>query len=143
MDNNLLEKLLKDCDVNLYDTQSVTENGRKIFRIYITSENGVNLEKCTQVTKILSPILDLDPPIKGEYFLEVSSPGIERKLTKPMHFQKSLGLLLKLKLSDAQKIKCKLLKADDKEITIEDKSNNEEKKIKYIDISKAKTYFEW
>jgi len=143
MDNKTLENLLKECDVTLYDTEIVTENDHRIYRIYITSKDGINLDKCTEVTKILSPILDMDPPVDGEYFLEVSSPGIERKLTKPFHFQNSIGELVKIKHSDLGKLKGEILNADEDSVTIKDKSDKEEKTLAYQDILNAKTYYSW
>ena len=52
---------------------------------------------------ILSPIFDLEPPLEGEYLFEVSSPGIERKLTKPEHYSASLGEKVKIKLKTKEK----------------------------------------
>lgn len=142
MDNNTLENLLKECGVSLYDTQIVTENEQKIYRVLIHSKEGISLDKCTEVTKIISPIIDLEPPIEGEYFLEVSSPGIERKLNSKKHFIMSVGELVKLKTSEG-KFKGKLLSADDKKITIKDKATKEDKEIDYSDIISAKTYYTW
>ena len=142
MDEKTLENLLKECNVSLYDTQIVIENDHKIYRIFIYKKDGVSLDKCTEVTKIISPIMDLNPPVEGEYFLEVSSPGIERKLVKPKHFILSVGELVKLKTVDG-KYKGELLSADEEKITIKDKSTKEEKEINYSDIISAKTYYTW
>ena len=143
MDNTTLQNLLKECDVSLYDTEIVTENDHKIYRVYITSKDGITLDKCTEVTKILSPIFDLEPPVEGEYFLEVSSPGIERKLTKPIHFQNSIGELVKIKHSELGKLKGEILLADADSVVIKDKSDKEEKRLNYSDILNAKTYYTW
>ena len=143
MDNQTLENLIKECGVSLYDTETVTENEHKIYRVYIISKDGINLDKCTEVTKILSPIFDVEPPVSGEYFLEVSSPGIERKLTKLHHFKNSVGELVKIKHSELGKLKGEILSADDDGIKIKDKSDKEEKELKYSDILNAKTYYSW
>ena len=143
MDKELLKDILQDCGVTLYDTEVVSQEDRKIFRVFITSSEGISLEKCTQVTKIISPILDTNPPVSGEYLLEVSSPGIERKLKTIEHFQNSIGELVKLKLSDSSKIRGKLLKVEKDTIFLHDKATKQEIKIKYSDIIKAKTYFQW
>lgn len=143
MDNQTLKRLIEDSGMNLYDTEIVTEGEKKIYRIFITSKNGVSLDKCSEITKILSPILDIDPPIQGEYTLEVSSPGIERKLTTLDHFKNSINELVKIKLTDGAKFKCKILKVENKKITIYDKNEKREKELDLADIIKAKTYFEW
>ena len=81
MDN--LNELVKECGVELYDTEIANENGRAIYRIYITKNGGVSLDDCEKVSRLLSPIFDVEPPISGDYNLEVSSPGLERKLKLP------------------------------------------------------------
>ena len=63
-----------------------------IFRVIVTSKDGVNLDKCAEISRLISPILDIDEPMGGKYNLEVSSPGIERKFKKPEHFIASVGL---------------------------------------------------
>jgi len=137
-----LENILKECDVHLYDTELTSENNKKIFRIYITSKEGFTLDKCTEVTKILSPIFDVEPPVSGQYNLEISSPGIERNLKKPKHFKASIGELVKVKLINKDRIEGELVIATDEEIAILD-SDKKQIRIKYEDIDKARTYFEW
>lgn len=143
MDRDTLKSLLKECEVELYDTEIVTENGRKIYRIYITSKDGITLNKCEEVTKIISPLLDTNPPIEGQYYLEVSSPGVERKLKSIDNFKASVGELVKITTFDKDKIKGKLLKVDgDNKILIREESGDL-KEINYTDIEKAKTYYKW
>lgn len=134
--------ILDDCGVNLYDIETVSENDRKIFRIYITSKNGINLDKCSEVTKILSPILDLEPPVNGEYTLEVSSPGIERALRKNEHYAGSIGETLKVKLINTDKIIGKLETFKDGKITLLE-DDGELTTIALEDIEKARTYYKW
>ncbi len=141
IENETIEEILEDNGVSLYDTELTEENDRKIFRIYITSPNGVTLDMCAKITNIISPIIDTDPPIGGQYFLEVSSPGVERALRKPKHFQNSIDETIKLKTIHSKKYISKLIKADSKGITIEDK--NKTVFIPYEDISNARTYVEW
>ena len=71
-----LKDLCKEAGVELYDSELVSENGKKIYRIYIMKEGGVSLEDCARLSEILSPIFDVEPPVSGEYFLEVSSAGL-------------------------------------------------------------------
>ena len=67
---------------NLYDIVTTKEHDRNIFRVLVTTPNGISLDKCAEISRMISPILDVDEPMNGEYTLEVSSPGIERKLKK-------------------------------------------------------------
>lgn len=140
--NETIVNILHDCGVELYDIETVSENERKIFRIFITSPEGINLDKCSEVTKILSPILDLEPPLSGEYTLEVSSPGIERPLRKNEHYKGSIGQLVKIKLVNTDKIIGKLESFVDGKLTvIED--DGEVNTISLEDIDKARTYYKW
>jgi ribosome maturation factor RimP len=134
--------ILHDCGVDLYDIEIVSENERKIFRIYITSKDGISLDKCSEVTKILSPILDLEPPVSGEYTLEVSSPGIERPLRKNEHYIGSIGEMVKVKLINTDKIIGKLESLEDGKITLVE-DDGEVVSISLDDIDKARTYYKW
>ncbi len=143
MNRTTLENLLKECGVRLYDTETVTENDHRIYRVYITADEPITLDKCTEVTRILSPVMDLEPPVEGEYFLEVSSPGIDRRLKTVEHFRHSVGDLVKIKLTDGTKIKAKILGVDGDMIRLYDKKEKNEIEIHFSQIEKAKTYFEW
>ena len=135
--------ILHDCGVELYDIETVSEYEQKIFRIYITSANKkVNLDKCAEVAKILSPILDLEPPVNGVYTLEVSSPGIERPLKKMEHFIGSIGEDIKIKLINTDKIIGKLDSIKDNKLTIIE-YDGEVTIVPIDDIEKARTYYKW
>lgn len=140
-DRDNMVKIVESCGVSLYDTEVVNEFESRIFRLYITSKDGITLEKCAEVSRILSPIFDVEPPLEGEYIFEVSSPGIERKLLRPEHFQSSIGEKVKIKLKDKEKY-IGILEASDAN-TISVRVNDETKKIAIEDIEKARTYFEW
>ena len=76
-----LEALARECGVQLNDVETVSENGRTIYRISITKAGGVGLDDCERLSRLLSPIFDVEPPLEGEWTLEVGSPGLERKLS--------------------------------------------------------------
>ncbi|ABK81851.1 ribosome maturation factor RimP [Campylobacter fetus] len=137
-----LSNLVSQCGVDLYDAEVVNENGRVIYRVYITKNGGVSLEECEAVSKLLSPIYDVMPPVSGEWILEVSSPGLERKLSKIEHFTLSIGEFAKIILNDKTEIKGKIVSVKDDNICINIK-NNESIEVKFENIKKAKTYMEW
>jgi len=137
-----IKTAIKGVGVELYDIVKLKENDKNIFRVYITSKDGIDLEKCDEVTKLISPILDLDEPFDGEYFLEVSSPGIERKLKKISHFENSIGENVKIKTNSLQTYKGKLIEVNDNVIKILDEVD-EVYEINYKDILNASTYFDW
>jgi ribosome maturation factor RimP len=134
---------VKGSGVDLYDIQLTKEHKTNILRVYITSKDGIDLDKCADVSRLISPLLDVEDPISGKYNLEVSSPGIERKLKSLHHFQCSIGENIKIKEYSTETFKGKLLDvSEDGIITIEDIDNGEVK-IKYDDILAASTYFDW
>jgi ribosome maturation factor RimP len=74
--------------------------GRKdgLIRVFIDRPDGVGLSDCEAVSRQLSALLDVEDPVPGHYVLEVSSPGLDRKLTKPEHFQRFVGRDVRIKL---------------------------------------------
>ncbi|OEX76964.1 ribosome maturation factor [Campylobacter jejuni] len=136
-----LEALCKEAGLSFYDDELVSENGRKIYRIYVQKEGGVNLDDCARLSEILSPIFDVEPPVSGEYFLEVSSCGLERKLSKIEHFAKSINELVKITTNEKEKFQGTLLEVKNERILIED--SEEKISIEIADIKKARTFVEW
>lgn len=136
-----LKALCEEAGVKLYDSELVSENGKKIYRIYIMKEGGVSLEDCARLSEILSPIFDVEPPVSGEYFLEVSSAGLERKLSTLEHFEKSAGEMLKITTNEKEKIQGKLVKVEGENIFLQDEKA--EICINFHQIKKAKTFIEW
>ena len=132
----------------LYDASIVSESGQTIYRVSVISNEfedgkrkGIGLDTFVELTHLISPILDVTPPVSGEYRLEVGSPGIERKLTKLEHYKNSLGENVKINSISKGKISGKLLDVNDSTIIVETEDGKEE--FDFNDISKAKTYFEW
>ncbi|EAH5296720.1 ribosome maturation factor RimP [Campylobacter jejuni] len=138
-----LEALCKEAGLSFYDDELVSENGRKIYRIYVQKEGGVNLDDCVRLSEILSPIFDVEPPVNGEYFLEVSSPGLERKLSKIEHFAKSIGELVKITTNEKEKFEAKIIAVDDENIILENLETQEKTTINFNDIKKARTFIIW
>ena len=75
--------------------------GSSVLRVYIDGPNGVTLDDCTRASHQFSAILDVEDPIPEHYTLEVSSPGLDRPLTKVKHFQAVVGHEIRLRTSDA------------------------------------------
>jgi len=125
----------------LYDIVSAKEHDRNIFRVLVTSDNGISLDKCAEISRMISPILDVDEPMGGEYVLEVSSPGIERKLRRKEHFLASVGEKVKIKNFATEVFKGELIFADNEKIVVKTEFGDDE--IKYDNILAAATYYEW
>jgi len=134
---------VEGCGLDLYDIQQTKEHKVNILRVYITSKDGVNLDQCAEVSRMISPLLDINEPMNGKYNLEVSSPGIERKLKTLHHFKCSVGSNVKIKEYSTEVLKGKLLDvADDGTIKIDD-INNGIQTTNFEDILSASTYFDW
>jgi ribosome maturation factor RimP len=136
-----IAKIVQANGAKLYDTEVVSEFDETIFRVYVTKEGGINLDDCANISNDLSPFLDVHPPVGGAYRLEVSSPGLERKLSKPEHFANAIGERVKLKVPGQDRLKGILKSANDGSIVIETKHGDEE--YPYSQIAKAKTYVAW
>ena len=135
--NEIIKNIVEDNGCELYDIEIIEEGGNKFFRVYITKPGGVALDDCEAINNLLSPIFDIEEPIKDKYFLEVSSPGIERKLNKKEHFEKSVGENVKLTTDEGEKIKGVLKSFDGENVEIGDN------KVPFEKIKKAKTYVDW
>ncbi|WP_457593770.1 ribosome maturation factor RimP [Hydrogenimonas sp.] len=136
-----VRKVVESHGAKLYDTEVVSEDGRTIYRVYILKEGGVDLDLCAAISHDLSPMLDVYPPVSGQYYLEVSSPGVERTLKKPEHFANSVGSRVRLKLSSGDSVKGELLGFENGKVILQTSAGKEE--FPLSDIRKARTYFEW
>ena len=137
-----IKNVIESMDLSVYDIATVSEGGDTIYRILINSKDGISLDKCAEVTRVLNPLLDVTPPVKGDYRLEVSSPGIERKLKSLKHFNTSIGEKVKVVLISNEVLQGPLVKVEGSKITIDDKQVGEQT-IPYDEVIRASTYFEW
>jgi ribosome maturation factor RimP len=83
--------------LELVDVELAGAGGRTTLRLYIDRAGGVSLDDCTSVSRAVSAALDVEDPIEGAYDLEVSSPGLDRPLRMPEHFQKFAGEEVRIK----------------------------------------------
>lgn len=87
----LVEPYARELGLSIWDVRYVKEGASWYLRIFIDKEGGVSINDCVDMTHAINkPLDDLDP-IDQSYFLEVCSPGIERELTRPEHFEKMAG----------------------------------------------------
>jgi len=99
---DLVSPIVSEVSCQLYYVEYVKENGEFYLRIYIDKEEGrISLDDCEAVSRRVSEILDVEDPIKEAYYLEVSSPGLNRGLYSEEHFKKVLGKKVLVKLTSA------------------------------------------
>jgi len=83
--------------LELVDVEIGGGHGRQTLRLFIDKPGGVSLDECSSVSRALSTALDVEDPIQGTYDLEVSSPGLDRPLRTPEHFQQYAGNKVRVK----------------------------------------------
>ncbi len=147
----LLQPVIETLGVELIDVEWVGSS----LRVVIDQDGGITTDRLTEVNRLISPILDQHDPVPGRYTLEVSSPGVERKLTRPLHYTRSIGEDIVVKLepgNEPRRIKGRLVAfdADANELTIDaveldgvDLASPETHKIALGDIAKSRTVFVW
>lgn len=94
----LLAPTVESLGFELWGLELVSPQRKATLRLYIEREAGVSVDDCAVVSRQVSAVLDVEDPIKGEYTLEVSSPGIDRLLFKPEQYALYVGEPIEVKL---------------------------------------------
>lgn len=143
---DLITPIADELGYMIWDVEYVKEGADMILRITIDSDNGIDLEDCEKMSRAIDPVIDEADPIEDSYRMEVSSPGVERILSRPEHFEKSLGEKVEIKLyapmNGQKQYVGVLLACDAKSITLSC-SEGEETVIEKSAVAKASTVFEW
>jgi ribosome maturation factor RimP len=137
--------LLSERDLDLYDL----ELAGPVLKVVVDSPAGLDLDVLADATRAVSRALDEADPIPGAYTLEVSSPGLERRLRTPRHFSRAVGETVRIKLTAAagaarggeRRIEGEVAAADDDAVTLRTAGGDE--RLAYDDIDRARTVFEW
>lgn len=147
MEKETLEKMIEPVVEKLgYELVRVMISGKTELTLQVMIDlkdesRPVTVDDCAKVSRALSKALDEADPIENEYFLEVSSPGIDRPLTKPRHFARYSGYEVRLEavrpVQERKRIKGTLLSIDD-ENNVHIKMNDEEYTVAFDNIAKAK-----
>ena len=93
----LLEPTVSSLGYELLGVEYLSQGKHSRLRLFIDSPDGISLDDCTKVSHQVSGVLDVEDPIKGQYALEVSSPGLDRPLFTPAHYEKYIGQQVKLR----------------------------------------------
>ena len=143
---SLVSKTINDLGYSIYDIMYVKEGKDYYLRIFIDNEDGISLNDCEKVNDAITDMLDSANYIKDQYFLEISSPGIERNIRTDKHLQLNLNEEINLKLFKAiekkKELEGILKKFDDETITLENE-NNDDIIIQRSNISSMKRAFKW
>lgn len=143
----IAEKAAKVCEsygAFLYDILYVKEGKTQVLRILADREGGIEIDVCEKISREISAYLDETNPINDVYTLEVSSPGVERKLRTDKHYEMVMGKMITVSLYspvDGKKsFTGKLLGITKNEVTILD--NNSELTFERTKIADASLYFD-
>ena len=94
----LIKETVESQGVSLWDVRFLKEGASWYLRVFIDKEEGISIDDCTNVSHAIDPVIDEADPIDKSYYLEVCSPGIERELSRPEHYEKYLGEKIKVRL---------------------------------------------
>jgi len=120
-------------------------NGGQLVRVTIDAEEAVGVDVIAELSRGIGRLLDAEDPINSSYTLEVSSPGLERKLRRPTHFTKSIGRVVKAKtfaeIDDQKSHTGTLISADEESFVLD--VDGSERTIPYEAASSTRTVFVW
>ena len=142
----LVTKPINNLGYRIYDVMYVKEGQDNYLRIFIDSDKGISLNDCELVNNAITDLLDEANYIKDQYFLEISSPGLERHIRKDKHLQESIGKEIAIKLFkpiEKKKEIVAILKNFDNENIIVELENSENINIERKNISSIKRTFKW
>lgn len=145
----LVEPIASDLDLDLYDVERRSQVVRVTIDTPPGSEGGISLDMLSLATRLISREIDHEDPIPGQFTLEVTSPGLERHLRTPEHFQREVGKDITVRLAghavvegEDRRIDGKLIAADATTATIVT-NDGDERVIDISGVDKARTIFEW
>ena len=137
---NLLQPTIESMGYELVGIEYVAQGKHSFLRIYIDKEDGIAIEDCEQVSRQVSGILDVEDPIQGEYRLEVSSPGLDRPIFYPEHYQRFCGkevtIRLHTPLDGRRKFKGRIKQVEDTSVLVLE-TEQEDIRLDIANIEKA------
>lgn len=144
----LLEPLVAAKDLDLEEIELSKAGRRRVLRIVVDSEEGVELDACAEISRLVSDKLDeSDAMGDDEYVLEVSSPGADRPLSEHRHYVRATGRLAKLTLNDGAELVARILVVDENGLDLEVPGVKGRKptarRVEFADIAKARVEVEF
>jgi ribosome maturation factor RimP len=119
----LLDPAIERLGYELTDLEVRLGGQGGLVRLTIDKPDGIDLEDCEKVSHAMSALLDVEDPVPGNYNLEVSSPGLDRKLTKVEHFQRfegeTLKVTMRIPIEGRRRFRGKLLSSNEENIVVE------------------------
>ena len=142
---SLILDIVESKGFELADVEYKKEDGEYVLTAYIHSDKGVSIDDCEAVSRLIEPIIDEADPIEGQYFLSVSSVGLDRALDKPKDFQRNIGKVITVRLyapiNGKKEHRGVLVSNSDFGIII--KTAQGEMELKYDQVALSKLYIEF
>lgn len=137
----LVASAVEPLGYELLGVEYLAQGRHSVLRIYIDSPDGINLDDCGRASRQVSAVLDVDDPLKGQYMLEMSSPGLDRPLFTAEHFTQFIGHEVKLRLHSPlegqRRFKALIKGVEDDVIHLTSSETDEEWQISLDNIEKA------
>ena len=137
-----LRSLLSDLGLDLYDI----EMNKGTLNVIVNKPGGVDLESLTKANRQISEWLDVHDPIAGRFTLDVSSPGLERKLRTPSHFASAVGEVVTLRErrdgQSTRRLEGVVVDADELSVTLDDAEHGRVR-VALDQIERSRTVFKW
>jgi ribosome maturation factor RimP len=141
----LIRPVIEGSGLELVDVAFRRESGRRVLRVVVDREGGVDVDTIAELAEKVSRRLDVEGFAKGPYALEVSSPGIERSLKRPLDFGRRVGDTVKVKttapVDGRTSITGELVSVDDDGIVVA--GGGGRLRVSYVDIASARTVIDW
>lgn len=146
--SKLVGPIASDLELDVYDVERRGSMIRVTLDTLAGADSGITLDTLSLATRLISREMDHEDPIAGHYTLEVTSPGLERPLRTPAHFQREVGKIITVRLRDStadpRRFGGLLVAADDQFITIRiTDADDVDRRVRITEIDKARTVFEW
>ena len=136
----LLEPTVERLGYELVDLEVRLGGKGGLVRVFIDKPEGIDLDDCEKVSLAVSALLDVEDPVPGNYNLEVSSPGLDRKLTKVEHFQRFEGEIVKVQMrfpiEGRRRFRGTLVSSDDENIVVDVDGESHSLPLKTIDTAR-------
>ena len=134
--------LVEAAELDLYDL----DLAGGVLQVLVDRPGGADIGAVSRLARVISRALDEHDPIDGNYALEVSTPGLERPLRTPDHFSRAIGSSVKIKTKPGtdgeRRVEGTIAEADDTSVAVQD-ADGERHRLRYDDIERARTTFEW
>jgi ribosome maturation factor RimP len=141
----VVRPVVEAAGLELVEVAFAREGGRRVLRVTVDREGGLDLDTIAQASERISRRLDVEDFDPGPYDLQVSSPGVERPLKRAPDFARSVGERVRVRTASpvqgARTHTGKLVGVGDREVTIQ--TDGGERTVAYEDISSARTVFDW